>query len=106
MPFKRAIESEIQIDDRRLSWRVHREPQWCTADGWKGLSIAVRLDDSHRQLLLEYSFRITSHHSTPHRQRPRISEKTVERHVRLAIAAGWIPEERGKPFVFEVPENG
>jgi len=30
----------------------------------------------------------------------------VERHVRLAIAAGWIPEERGKPFVFEVPENG
>ena len=35
----------IQIDDRCPSWRVHREPQWCTGDGWKGLSIAVRLDD-------------------------------------------------------------
>jgi len=105
MPFRRTIESEIQVDGRRLCWRVRREPQWCTADGWKGLSIAVELDGSHRQLFLEYPFRINSHFSTPHRQRPKISEKVLERHVRLAIAAGWTPEERGKPFVFQVPDR-
>jgi hypothetical protein len=39
-------------------------------------------------------------------QSQRIIGKIVERHIRLAITTGWIPEERGKPFVFEVPKKG
>jgi hypothetical protein len=33
-----------------------------------------------------------------------ISGDKVVAHIREAMAAGWDPESRGKPFVFEVAE--
>jgi hypothetical protein len=36
--------------------------------------------------------------------RQNISPAKVLAHIRRAIEAGWNPESRGKPFVFEVDE--
>ncbi len=103
----RSVESFITVDGSTFRWRIYREPQWCTADGYKGLSICVELaqECSHRQLLLEYPFEIKERGSTPHRQRPQISEVQLRGNIRQALAAGWKPDSRGKPFVFEVSED-
>jgi len=36
--------------------------------------------------------------------RPAIIPAKVEDHIREAMAAGWNPESRGKPFVYQVAE--
>jgi hypothetical protein len=36
--------------------------------------------------------------------RQNISPAKVQAHIRQAMEAGWDPESRGKPFVFEVDE--
>jgi hypothetical protein len=36
--------------------------------------------------------------------RPGIVAAKVEAHVREAMAAGWDPDSRGKPFVYQVGE--
>jgi hypothetical protein len=52
---KRKAQGVVVVDGVKLRWCVHREPQWCTADGWKGLSIAVCLANGKgRELILEY----------------------------------------------------
>ncbi len=38
-------------------------------------------------------------------QRPQISAKLVDAAISKAIAGGWDPESRGKPFIFQVAEN-
>jgi hypothetical protein len=103
----RSNDSFITVDGSEFRWRVHREPQWCTADGWKGLSICIELAEGspHRQLLLQYPFEVKERGSTPHRQRPQISEARLTANIRQAVAAGWKPDSRGKPFVFDVPED-
>ena len=52
---KRLIQAEVTIDGVKFVWTLHREQQWRTADGWKGISIQVTLDNgAFRELLLEY----------------------------------------------------
>jgi hypothetical protein len=52
---KRSIQSEVTIDGFHLIWRLHREQQWCTADGWKGVAIHVMVAEGvRRELHLEY----------------------------------------------------
>ncbi len=105
---KRSIQSEVTIGGVKLVWSLHREQQWCTADGWKGLSIQVNtLDGKRRELLLEYP---TVKNKKTHLDRvtwstrPRISPENVESHIKLAIAAGWDPDSRGQAFVYKVNE--
>src|SRR5579862_2797475 len=81
-------DSLITVDGSEFRRRVHREPQWCTADGWKGLSICAETEDSpHRQLLLQYPFEVKERGSTPHRQRPQISEARLAANIRQAVAS-------------------
>ena len=104
---RRSLEGTVSVDGTTFSWRLHREPQWCTADGWRGVAIAVELAKTPgRELILEFPFEVNSHRSTPHRQRPRLQEKTIEAHIRSAIAQGWHPESRGKPFILETSVGG
>src|ERR1700722_1455850 len=104
---RRSLEGTVFVDGVAFSWRLHREPQWCTADGWKGVAIAVEHAKAPvRTLIIEFPFEIQSHRSTPHRQRPKLPEKAIAAHIRGAIAQGWHPESRGKPFIFEVPVAG
>jgi len=105
---KRSLEQELVVDGVKLTWCLHREQQWCTADGWKGLSIRVRpADEDHRELLLEYPVIKEQKAGWARAKlpvRPRIRPSKVEAHIRLAMAAGWDPQGRGKAFAFQMQE--
>jgi hypothetical protein len=104
---KRSIQSEIKIDGLSLVWNLHREQQWCGADRWKGAAIQVQVAGAaRRELLLEYPTIRTQKDgwSRIDVRRPKIAAKKVESHIREAIAAGWDPNSRGKPFVYQVAE--
>ena len=106
---KRSVESEVTIiDGVKLVWHLHREQQWCSADRWKGLCIQVQAADGvHRSLLLEYR---TVKNQKTHLDRvtwstgPRIHGSKVEAHIKKAVAAGWDPLSRGKPFAYQIEE--
>src|SRR3954468_5117993 len=104
---RRSIEAAVTVDGFALRWRLHREQQWNEADGWSGVSIHVKVaEGTFRELVLKYPpaktqkpkwIRIQSlkQHNQP---------KRIEEHIRLAMAAGWNPDSRGKPFVYQVAE--
>jgi len=103
----RSIGSKINIDGLELVWRLHREQQWSTADGWTGVSIQVfAKDNAHRELLLEYpavrTAKSGSSKVAPVNQP--IEKEKVESHIRQAIRAGWNSLSRGKLFVIQVGE--
>jgi len=107
---KRSIEAKVEIDGFKLCWRLRSEPQASTEHGNEGLSIAVeRIDGSFRGLILEYPIPMQQRWGMRmpkyFPQRPKVSAKIVEADIRRAIAEGWNPHSRGKPFVFQVPEN-
>ena len=104
---RRSIEAVVLVDGFRLIWHLHREQQWCTADGWKGVAIHVSVTEgTHRELILEYPTVKSARRSygLTWSVRPNISSVKVERHIREAMTAGWDPESRGKPFVYQVSE--
>lgn len=106
MTTARAAESLIAVGELSFRWKIHREPQWCTSDGWKGLAISVeRADVRGRQLLIELPFSANERRSTPQRQRPNVSDAELRVHIAEAIDAGWKPESRGKPFLLEVAND-
>jgi hypothetical protein len=83
------------------------EPQHNT-DGFKGLNISVQMEGGrNRELILEYPFTNSSTKSRTNPapkfpQRPKFSANAIEADVRNAIAAGFDPASRGKPFRFQV----
>ena len=96
----------IEVEGTDFRWHVHRQPQWCTADGWKGLALHVEgARDPQRALIVEFPFSVGSRRSTPQRQRPSVSAKQVALSISAALAAGWDPSSRGKPFVFELASH-
>ena len=107
---KRSIEATVTIDGRPLVWRLHREQQGSIADGWRGMAIHVRVaEGARRELHMEYPALETSKKGLTrigidYCPRPGIVASKVEAHVREAMAAGWDPDSRGKPFVYHVDE--
>ncbi len=104
---KRSIESSVTIDGMRLVWRLHREQQWSTDDGWRGMAIHVKAAEGvHRELNLEYPPVNTEKSGYTKMQpvRPGIIKAKVEGDIRDAIADGWDPESRGKPYVCEMSD--
>ena len=104
---KRSIQSAVTIDGVPLIWQLHREQQWCDEDQWTGLSIHVKVTNAvRRDLFLEYpavpSKKIGLIRTDP--VRPTITTARVAVHIREAIVAGWDPESRGKPFVYQVAD--
>ena len=107
---RRSLGGTLAVDGGAYRWSVYREPQWCTADGWKGLAIVVEPEsDPRQQLFIEYPFpsdwkgygRLERRH-----QRPKVSATEIASHIQEAIAEGWNPARRGRPFVFAVPKDG
>jgi len=91
----------VRIDNQDFRWRIQRQPQWCTADGWKGLTLHVELArEPRRALITEFPFKIVNHRNDPAQQRPKVTEKDVVTAISAALTAGWNPESRGKPFRF------
>jgi len=97
----------MTIDGVALIWRLHREQQESAEDGWKGLAIHVTVAEGvRRELHLEYPVWISQRAGFTRIDppRPTILAAKVEAHIRAAMEAGWDPESRGKPFVYEVEE--
>ena len=104
---KRSIQTATTIEGYSLIWHLQREQQSGTADGCRGAAIRVCVTEgTRRDLLLEYP--------TPEMPkvgwtrvdlgRPAIVAAKVEAHIREAMAAGWDPDSRGKPYVYRVAE--
>jgi hypothetical protein len=107
---KRSIAAEVEIDGFKLCWQLRSEPQASTEHGHEGMSIAVeRTDGAFRMLILEYPIAMQQRYGRMmpkfFPQRPNVSAKIVEADIRRAIVGGWDPQSRGKPFVYQVPEN-
>ena len=103
---KRAAEATVEIDGIVLRWTLHREAQWTTNDGNKGMAFSVRADGrkTFRELMLEFPF--PRRKPGPGRQeKERILPHVIESAIRQAIAAGWDPVSRGRTFAFQVPEK-
>jgi len=105
---KRAIQTSVIIDGIALIWRLHREQNW--TDDHKPVGLAIRVQVAglaRRELYLEYPAVRKQQNGNAARIltiRPPIVAAHVVEHIREAIAAGWDPESRGKPFVYEVSE--
>jgi len=74
------------------------------------MAIHVRVaEGARRELHMEYPA-VETHKNgftrigIDYSPRPGIVATKVEAHVREAIAAGWDPDSRGKPFVYQVGE--
>ncbi|MBU7590780.1 hypothetical protein [Sphingopyxis terrae] len=107
MPAKRNLSGLIEVDDHEYHWTIEREPQWCTADGWRGMVVSLRQADAPREALLEFPMPSARRSALqPQLRRPQVNGVIIENGVRAALAAGWEPTSRGKPAVFEVDANG
>ena len=106
MLHSRDLTGNIEVDGIGYSWTLKREPQWSTAEGWKGMAIALSQEDGMREALLEFPMPKRPLNGSPQRQRPQINDSIVANGVRAALAAGWEPTSRGKTVVFEVDANG
>lgn len=95
----------LKVDGQSYEWFVQREPQWCTADGWRGMIICIRQAGEQREALLEFPMPISGNGSKQ-RRRPEIHNAIVANGVRAALAVGWNPASRGKPFTYMVDASG
>lgn len=102
----RSLAGAVDIGGQHFVWELRREPQWCTADGWKGMVVAIRHRDGQREALLQFPMPGRSLRGTPQRQRPQVNPAIIANGVRTAIADGWEPLSRGKPETFLVDANG
>jgi|SRR5579883_1705688 len=107
---KRTMAGTVTVDRVTLEWRLLSEPQWTSEDGYRGLCISVRVDDGHRELVLQFPLENKFHghpdfalYQLP--QRPKFSDGAIEAGVRQAMTAGWDPGSRGKTFVHHVIEK-
>jgi hypothetical protein len=105
---KRSIQSTVTIDGVPLVWELHREQNWSADQNPTGMAIHVWVEGPvRRELYLEYPVVQKQTNGLPapvQTVRLPISAAKVAEHIREAMAAGWDPESRGKPFVYEVAE--
>lgn len=103
----RDLTGTVEVDGLQHDSAVQREPQWCTADGWRGMTISLRLRQAQREAILEFPMPSARRSKLqPQLRRPQVNQRIVENGVRAALAAGWEPSSRGKPVTFEVDAEG
>ena len=102
----RNLAGAVDVDGQSYKWELQREPQWCTADGWRGMTIAVRQVGAQREAILEFPMPKHTSNGSPQRQRPTVNDTVAMNGVRAALAAGWVPTSRGKPIVYIVDADG
>src|SRR5450432_3231352 len=99
--FKRDIGGRTIYAGAEYEWRLRREPQWCTVDGWKGVALAIRHVNGQREAILEWPFSGTHSKSVPHRQRPTVSPAMLEKGIATALQAGLLDSH-----IVELGESG
>src|ERR1700753_1761498 len=94
----------IEVDGFQLKWTLRRNPKWSTDQGYIGAAISVeRVDATRRELIVEYPFPGFKKNGTL--ERAKLTPRDVGAAVKEAIAAGWDPDSRGRPFVFQIAGN-
>jgi hypothetical protein len=104
---KRSVQAATTIDGFRLIWHLHREQQGSSADEGRGIAIHVKVAEGvRRELFLEYPPAKTRKgvYTRIELAQPMILASKVEAHIREAMADGWDPESRGKPYIYQVAE--
>ncbi|URW75180.1 hypothetical protein M9980_11575 [Sphingomonas donggukensis] len=101
----RDLAGTIEVDGLKYEWALQREPQWCHADGWRGMTVSVRQANEQREAVLEFPMP-RSGNGSPHRRRPQINDAIVANCVHAALKAGWEPSSRGKAQTFMVDASG
>jgi hypothetical protein len=100
----RILTGLFALDGYDYEWELRREPQWCTADGWQGMQVAVRAADAGgRELLLQFPMpKKAAQRARGNRHWPQVHQAELEQAVRSALSDGWDPQARGKPFHVDV----
>lgn len=104
---KKPTPTPIAIDGYDLLWTLTRDTQWVSEHDHQGITITVRkAGPERRELVMKYPY-IGANISTNWRlpDRPKITTAIVEKGIRAAMAVGWDPDERGKPFVVEIADE-
>ena len=101
----RDLAGTIEVDGLRYEWELQREPQWCTADGYRGMTVTLRQIGAQREALLEFPMPQRKNRN-PNWRRPQVNDAIISNGVRAALLAGWEPHSRGKAVVFMVDANG
>ena len=105
---KRSIQSAVTINGFPMMWELHREQNWSADQNPTGMAIHVWVvGPARRELYLEYPAVRKRTNGLPapvETLRLPISPAKVAEHIREAMAAGWDPESRGKPFVCELAD--
>jgi len=95
---KRELSGRLEVGGYPLRWSLKSEQIWSPKGDHVGLRLSVeREDETHRELVLEYPFR-----EGGRIERPDIDLHGLNRDIRRAMAAGWNPKSRGRPFLFQL----
>jgi hypothetical protein len=93
---KRELTGTLEVDGWPLRWTLKSEQIWSGDGNHVGLRLSVeRSDETRRELILEYPFVELPGGRTA---RPDINVHRLADDVRAAIAEGWKPKSRGRPF--------
>ena len=93
---KRELTGTLEVDGWPLRWTLKSEQIWSANGDHVGLRLSVeRSDEQRRELILEYPFQERPGGRTA---RPDVNVHRLADDVRAAIAEGWKPKSRGRPF--------
>ena len=107
MLHRRNLYGTAQVNGVTFEWRLEREPQWCTADGWRGMSVSLKQIDQKREAILNFPMPSDRRSALqPQLRRPNLSPRIVENGIRSALSQGWRPMSRGKADIFSVDADG
>jgi hypothetical protein len=111
---KRDIGGIVMVDGIALRWSVKSEPIRSATGGDIGLRLSVvRHDETRtrhgdlkawRELVLQYPFE-RQKHASRFPAKPRIDPIHLVADIGVAIAAGWEPHSRGRPFELILDEE-
>jgi hypothetical protein len=93
---KRDLGGTLEVDGWPLRWTLKSEQIWLPDGEHVGLRLSVeRTDETTRELILEYPFVEMPGGKI---ERPDPDQHRIADDVRAAIAEGWKPKSRGRPF--------
>ena len=101
----RDLGGTVEIDGYKYDWELQSEPQLCSDDGWKGMTILLRQQGMPRDAVLEFPTPKRLLKGLP-KGRSHINDAIASRGIRAALLAGWDPASRGKRMVFIVDASG
>ncbi|MEO8277291.1 MAG: hypothetical protein ABI639_13845 [Thermoanaerobaculia bacterium] len=95
-------ENSLQIDGTTFQWEI-RHGWGTTADGTvRGISISVWSEKHQtRELILDFPYRRFG----AKQPLPEDVTEALASVIPWAIAAGWVPDSRGRRFRLDVPEE-